>query len=245
MPLIILSVLVQVALVIHIIKTGRNTTWIWIVVILPVAGSVAYLLLEALPDLMNTNTGRSAGRKIQSVVNPNRDINEATRQFSISDSVENSMKLAEECFKKGLYSDAKELYSKCVRGVHADNPDLLYGLAKSDYELGNFSETRASLDKLIELNPEYKNQEAHLLYARTLEALGEVAAALHEYETLHGYFSGPNASYHFGKFLQAQNQAEKAKEVFNHILLIAKNSPSHYRSVHKEIIRLAKIEASS
>jgi hypothetical protein len=244
MPLIALTVLVQVALVVHIIKTGRNTTWIWVVVILPGAGSIAYLLLELLPDLLNTRSGRSAGRKIQSVVNPNREINEATRQFSISDSVENSMKLADECFKKGLYDDAKELYSKCLRGVHADDPDLMFGLARTDYELGNYSETRGTLEKLIELNPEYKNQEAHLLYARTLEALGEVAAALHEYETLHGYFSGPKASYHFGKFLQAQNQQEKAKEVFNHILNIAKNSPSHYRSTHKEIIRLAKIEAS-
>jgi hypothetical protein len=245
MPLIVLSVLLQVALVIHIIKTGRNTTWIWVVVMLPVAGSIAYLLLEALPDLMNTKSGRSAGRKIQSVVNPNKDINDAARQFAVSDSVENSMKLAEECFRKGLYSDAKELFSKCLRGVHEDNPDLMHGLAKADYELGNFDETRATLDRLIELNPEYKNQDAHLLYARTLEAQGEVAAALHEYETLHGYFAGPKASYHFGKFLQAQNQQEKAKEVFNHILNIAKNSPSHYRSVHKEIIRLAKIEASS
>jgi hypothetical protein len=245
MPLIVLSVLVQVALVVHIVKTGRNTTWIWIVVILPVAGSIAYLLLEALPDFMNTKSGRSAGRKIQSVVNPNKDINEATKQFSISDSVENSIKLAEECFKKGLYADAKELFSKCLRGVHADDPDLMFGLAKSDYELDNFSGTRSTLEKLIELNPGYKNQEAHLLYARTLEALGEVTSALHEYETLHGYFSGPKASYHFGKFLQAQNQQEKANEVFNHILRIAKNSPSHYRSVHKEIIRLAKIEASS
>jgi hypothetical protein len=245
MPLIVLSVLVQAALVIHIIKTGRNTTWIWVVVILPGAGSIAYLLLEVLPDLMNTKSGRSAGRKIQTVVNPNKDINAAAKNFAVSDSVENSMKLAEECFKKGLYSDAKELYAKSLRGVHADNPDLLYGLAKTDYELGNFSETRDTLDKLIELNPEYKNQEAHLLYARTLEALGEVAAALHEYETLHGYFSGPKASYHFGKFLQGQNQPDKAREIFNHILHIAKNSPSHYRSTHKEIIRLAKIEASS
>ena len=49
MPLFILSILIQVALVIHIVKTGRSTTWIWIVVMLPVAGSIAYFVLEGLP----------------------------------------------------------------------------------------------------------------------------------------------------------------------------------------------------
>ncbi|PCK07520.1 MAG: hypothetical protein COA42_13985 [Alteromonadaceae bacterium] len=32
MPLFILSLLFQVGFVIHIIKTGRSTTWIWIVI---------------------------------------------------------------------------------------------------------------------------------------------------------------------------------------------------------------------
>ncbi len=57
MPILILSAILQVALVVHIIKTGRSTTWIWIVVMLPLAGSIAYLLLEVLPDLM---AGRQA-----------------------------------------------------------------------------------------------------------------------------------------------------------------------------------------
>ena len=66
----------QVALVVHIIKTGRDTKWVWIVVMLPLAGSIAYLLLEVLPDVSNTRAGQAAGKKVKSVVNPNKDINQ-------------------------------------------------------------------------------------------------------------------------------------------------------------------------
>ena len=242
MPFIILSVLLQVALVVHIVKTGRNTTWIWIVVMLPLAGSIAYVLLEVLPDASNTRAARKASKKVKSVINPNKEINNATKQFSVSDTVENSMKLAEECYNKGLFSEAKSLYEKCLKGAHAGDPHLMFGFARSVFELAEYSVVKDTLDKLIEINPEYKNAEAHLLYARTLEQLNEVAAALDEYETLHGYFTGPEASFYFAKFLKNQNQNEKSKAVFQQIVDAARHSGKHYNTLHKEYISGSKKE---
>ena len=242
MPLFILSILVQVAFVVHIVKTGRNTTWIWIVILLPMAGSIAYFLLEILPGLANSRMGRSARRKVRSAVNPNRDINDAAESYSISNSVENTMRLADECLGRGLYSDAKNLYEKCLVGIHSDDPELMVGLAKTEFMLSNFAKAKSVLDKLIENNPGYKNQDAHLLYARTLESLNEVSAALHEYEVLHDYFSGPDASYYYAMFLKKQNQYEQAAKILEQIIEKAKKSGRHYRTLHNEIIRKAKSE---
>ncbi|WP_317930261.1 tetratricopeptide repeat protein [Halioxenophilus sp. WMMB6] len=244
MPFFILSVLIQVALVIHIVKTGRNTTWIWIVVMLPLAGTLAYLILEVLPEFSHTRAGRSARRKVNSVVNPNRDFNAATRHYAMNDSVENSKRLAEECYSKGLYSDAKTLYQKCLQGPYADDPHFMFGLASCEFQLGNYSITREILDRLIEANPDYKNQSAHLLYARTLEQLQAIPEALHEYETLYSYFTGPDAAYYFGKFLQSQNQNDRARQIFQAITDGAKQAPKHYSQLHKEILRLARSELS-
>ncbi len=112
MPFIVLSLLLQVALVVHIVKTGRNTTWIWIVVILPGAGSIAYILLEVLPELIGSRTARNATRSVEQIINPNKDINIAARDYSITGTVENTLNLANECFKKGLFQEAKSLYEK-------------------------------------------------------------------------------------------------------------------------------------
>src|SRR5688572_1932097 len=40
----------QLALIIHVYKTGRPFWWIYILFIAPAIGGIAYLLLELLPD---------------------------------------------------------------------------------------------------------------------------------------------------------------------------------------------------
>lgn len=116
MPIFILSIIIQIALVVHIVKTGRNTTWIWIVVLLPLAGSIAYLIVEILPELLSTRTGRQARRALEQKLNPSKDIKAAARQFNLSDSVENALKLANELYQQQAYIEAKELYEKALSG---------------------------------------------------------------------------------------------------------------------------------
>ena len=242
MPFFILSLVLQVAFVIHIVKTGRSTTWIWIVVMLPMAGSIAYLILEVLPGFAKGKAGRQAGSRVTSIVNPNKDIKAAAEQFSITDTVENSMRLAEECFDKHLYSEAKELYLKCLHGHHADDPYLMFGLARSEFQLGNYTSVKSILDELIELNPDFKSPDAHLLYARCLTELNEVAAAFAEYEVLHDYFTGPEASFYFAKLLKMQNKSERANQIFRQIITTAASASKHYNAVNKEFIQQANNE---
>lgn len=242
MPYVILSILIQVAFVVHIIKTGRNTIWIWIVIILPMAGSIAYLLIEVIPDLLHTRSGRQAGRKIRSIVNPNQGLNQAASNYSVSDTVENSMRLAEECLEKGLYQEAKDLYSKCLKGIHADEPVIMYGVARCDFALDNYQQSKDMLDKLIELNPEYKNQNAHLLYARSLEKIGDLISAQHEYDTLHSYFNGPEANYYYALYLKSQNRADEAKTILLEIVEKSKISGKHYNNLYKDFIKGARNE---
>ena len=71
MPLLFgLSILVQILLVIHIMKTGRNNYWIYLVIFAPLIGSVAYLIIELLPEFFATRTGRKLSRNLDSAINP-------------------------------------------------------------------------------------------------------------------------------------------------------------------------------
>ncbi len=141
-----------------------------------------------------------------------------------------------------MFEDAKNLYEQCRVGLHKDEPQVLVGLANAEFELGNFNETRAILDKLIAENPGYKNQDAHLLYARTVAETGDASAARHEYEVLHEYFSGPEASFYYAMFLKAQGELTASKHVLAEILEKAKTSSKHYSSLHKEILTRVKSE---
>lgn len=236
MPLLILSVIVQVALVVHILKTGRNTTWIWVVMMLPAAGAIAYFLLEVLPELRASRAGRAAGQKVSAAINPNKAINNAVGDYATADTVANAMKLADQCLQRGLHQDASDLYSKCLKGVYADDPALLVGYAQAEFGLNHFDVAKATLDQLIEKRPEYRNQDAHLLYARCLQGLENITETMHEYETLHAYFSGPEAAYYFGQFLFELNDAARASRLLQAELDKAKRQGSSYRKLHKKTL---------
>jgi hypothetical protein len=46
LPVSILSLLIQAALIVHVIRTGRNTLWILAIGFLPGIGSLAYVVAE-------------------------------------------------------------------------------------------------------------------------------------------------------------------------------------------------------
>lgn len=242
MPFFILSILLQVALVIHVVKTGRNTTWIWIIVMLPLAGSIAYVILEVLPEITGSKTGRKAARRFETTVNPNKNLNKAASDFSVSDTVDNALRLADELMGKGMYEDAKALYQRSLRGLHQTDPEIMSRLARVEFLLDNFAESKATLDDLIAANPDYKSEDSHLLYARCLEALNNYDGAIEEYEVLVEYCSGPEAAYRYANLCRKIGNKQKANELLNGIVKKSQTSGKHYNSLHKEWIKKAKSE---
>ncbi len=245
MPIFIVTLLLQVALVVHIVKTGQSTMWIWIVIMLPLAGSIAYLILVVLPQITGSKTGRKAAKTLQKAVNPHKDLQNAMLNYSMSDSIENSMKLAEAFHRENRFEEAAKLFERCLTGVHIHDPYIMQGLAKTQFELKNYERTKSILNDLIEQNPEFKSADAHLLYARTLEALGDREAAVHEYEALHGYYPGPEATYRYAIFNRNIGNRTKSQALLKDIIHRAEVSTAHYRALHNEWIQKANMEYRS
>ena len=69
----------------------------------------------------------------------------------------------------------------------------MHGLAQAYFESSGHAKAKETLERLIASNPDYESHDGHLLYARTLEALGEVDAAIKEYEILATAYPGEEA----------------------------------------------------
>jgi len=239
MPLIILSLIVQIAFVVHVLKTGRNERWIYIVMFLPVAGSAAYFIVELLPDLLAGPGGRKARKTAGNILNPNKDLNAASRDLQVADTVQNNQRLAEELMEQGRFDQADGLLQKCLTGLNQHNPKIMAALAKCQFEQGQHGAARDTLDTLIKENPDYKDQDSHLLYARSLQQQGDIAAATAEYDTLVGYYTGPEPAYHYAMMLKANGDEQQARLLLQNIVDKARLSPKHYTSLHKKWINLA------
>ena len=242
MPFYVLSILIQVGLVVHVIKTGRNTIWIWVLVLLPGVGSLAYLVVEVLPDLFRSRTTQNAVRGVRRAVDPDRDLRHASATAALSDTVVAKARLGAELMRRGDYAGAMETYRAGLKGIHEHDPTLLLGLAEAQFAAGDASGSRASLDALIANNPDFKSADGHLLYARALEAEGNLAKAESEYRAVAAYYPGAEAKVRHAQLLKRTGKAAEARAAFEEVLKTAELAPRHVRRAQAEWIALAKRE---
>ncbi len=66
--------------IVHGIKTGRNQIWIWVLVLLPYAGILAYVAAELLPELLNSRTTRRTMRDVKKALNPEADLRQLAQR---------------------------------------------------------------------------------------------------------------------------------------------------------------------
>ncbi len=236
----LLPILFQVALVIHILKTGRNTLWIWLVIFVPLIGGIAYFAVEILPELLGTRTAKRAASGLRKTVDPHRDLREASQKLAVNDSVDSRRKVADQLFERGRYDEAIEHYRAAMTGIYSHEPLLMLGLAKSQFAKSQISEARQTLDELIANNPDFKSPEGHLLYARALEAEGNVDKALGEYKALSKYYSGAEAMYRYASLLKRQGQGEQGNAILKELLANSELAGAVFRKENREWLDAAK-----
>lgn len=248
MPFLIVAIIIQVFLLVHAIKKGKNRAWIWAFIMFPFISGLAYFFIEMLPAHKKARRSTAAIRQYENVVNA--DFGDFSTQgrlnsnldINLDESLDADIKLAEEHFNKGEFELAKTLFEQRATDKNKYEPILMIGIARCAYALMDFKEAKTALDALISHNPDYKNPEAHLLYARTLDALDDIAGATHEFETLHQYFTGPKASFYFAQFLKKHGHTNRANAIFNEILDKASASGGHYDLIYYNILQQVKDE---
>src|SRR5262249_7137529 len=159
-----------------------------------------YLIAEAAPDwLASVQVLR---RRLATPLNPARRYLKLIAAIAAADTIANRVALAEECLALGKFAEAKHHYDHVIAEPLGDEPSYRVGRARGEFGLGRPGRVVATLDKLREFWPDYESADAHLLYARALEADGRMAEALDEYQALVGYFPGPEARARLGFLLR-------------------------------------------
>lgn len=241
MPILaVLIGLLDLAAIAHVIKTGRERYWITVILFFPVIGFLTYFVLEMLPDIRRTRTGRQVVRKFNDTVDPKRELKRLSRNLRIADTIENRVQLADECIEHGMYDDAMSLLKESLQGLNEHSPDIMLRLARVYFLQEHYMQTKQTLNELIAENPDFKSKDGHLLYARTLVKLEEYDSALEEYETLITYYPGLEALGRYGLLLHKLGDTEKAQHIFNTILDKMELLPRDAQKMEKQWIDSAK-----
>ncbi|HMD74531.1 MAG TPA: tetratricopeptide repeat protein [Steroidobacteraceae bacterium] len=238
----IVSLLIQVGLIVHVVRTGRSWLWIAAIGFLPGAGSIAYVVVELLPELFGGRAARRAKTGVERILDPNRGLRQANAEVEISGNVDARRRLADELIARGQFDRAIEVYGGGLTGIFEHDPALLLGLARAQFAKQDFAAARVTLQRLGDNNPDFKSADARLLYARTLEAAGALEEAEREYAASAPSYPGAEARLRYGLLLKRRGKTEESRRVLKDLLDSAEIGPRHYRKAQAEWLQLARSE---
>ncbi len=231
-------VIFQIACVVHAVRTDR-TNWIWIILVFPLVGCIAYLATEVRVGRVGRGGRRLAGQ-IVDVALPTRRLEALRAEVDACPSVENRLALAEECVKHKRYDEALRLYDTAATGVHADDPEVLRGRATAQLAMGAHVDAKATLEHLFEVKPRERSPAIRLLFARVVEAGGDGAATLAAYETALTGAIGDVARCRYAGALEREGRRDDALAIYTRIVKESARAGSGYRRDNREWIRIAK-----
>ncbi len=240
MPILVLAEVLFQAFCIRHAMMNQKQDWIYIILLLPGIGPLAYVAFEILPGMAQTRRGRGVAVNIATVLDPDREYRERRAQVELTGTPAAKASLADECARKSMFDDAITLYRSALTEHFADDPNLLLGLAKVQIEKGDFADCQKSLDDLRAKNPNFNSQDGHLIYARALEGQSKNDEAAKEYEAVAGYFAGFEAKVRYGLFLLKQGQVAKANELLQGVTTTFRQLPRHAQDLNRDWYNVAR-----
>ena len=234
----------QVFFCVHAFRSGRPG-WIFIILFVPMAGTLIYLFVEYLPEMRARNTVGNAAQKLKDRINPAGEIQRLEDAVALSNSLNNRMALARGYLRVGRADDAIALYRDSLVGLYADDPRLLFELAAAYHARGDQGEARETFEKLRATGTLLSNEHL-LLSAVVYEHADDLEGAAREYAALlQRPVIGEEERCRYALVLKRLGRTAEANALFDAIVRHARLSPAHYRKAERAWIDIAKKELAS
>jgi len=209
----LLSLAIAVLLCWHAMKTGRDTMWLWIILMFQPIGGAVYFFLNIVPDIFGGTTARRVSAAARETLDPHREYREAKAACDDTPTVRNQSRLATAAMHMGRYDEAEALFRQAAHGVHADDPVLLLGLANALLELHRPADALEVLERLGQDQAHGRTPAAAMALGRAYEALGRTAEADTALQWAAERLPGFEALARYAAFMARSGRQGEAREV--------------------------------
>jgi len=226
--------LCQLALIVHVFKTGRPYWWFWILLSAPVIGGIAYTFIELLPDL------RASGGGDAFLWQPRAwRIRKLQQELEETDVIKTRFALAAELLAAQKPDEACAVAEESLRGVFRDDPHTLATVARYQLEAGKFSEALAALDKVKVEADRMLGQEVAFLRGWALVQAGRHTEAQPRLKAIESILLGEQPRYFLALSLQQSGSATEAKALWEDIRKRFRRAGRGWRRSEKRWFKLS------
>jgi hypothetical protein len=245
MPVALVVLLLDITLIYHASRTGRLQPWAFIILMVPLVGALAYIVVELIPEWFSSPRARQARQRVANRLDPEKRYRELFDRLAASDTIANRAALAEECVKVARFEEAERHYDHILKLPMGHDPAYALGKAQAQFAASRPADALATLDDLQKQWPDFDSAGAHLLYARALSEVGRVDEALEEYHAVAAYFPGAEARVRYGMLLQMVGRTAEARVIFNELLIQMRRAPKYLRDAQAEWLSIAEKQLST
>jgi len=234
-----LIIALQAFCIYHVYKNKNEYYWFFIIIFLPVLGSLIYLIIK----VYNKRDADKIQEELATIINPTKRITDLERILEFSETFQNKVNLADAYVEIGNYKNAVLYYESAINDGFQNDLHVIKQLIKTYSFVEDYEKVVIYAEK-IKNKFEFKASHSQLLYGLALEKLNRVAEA----EEQLGQIDIPNANYTerlvYAKFLLRYDKKEDAKELLQEIQTeseyMIKANRRKYNNTIQEVTSLLK-----
>jgi hypothetical protein len=204
------GIILQVLAVVHFVRRRPDTYWLYIILFLGPLGAIAYLLIEAAPDITLLRGSFQAFPRRSRI----REMNIAVQQ---NPSPGNYEELADLYFEDKKYAKAHECYDRAIT-VRSDSLDPFYRRGLSSYYLGDYAGAIPDLEYVTSKQFGYDFDRASGLLADCYAKTNQPDKAESFFRRTLQASSKTETQLNYAEFLASQGRAHEAREITQQIL---------------------------
>jgi hypothetical protein len=223
----------------HSIKNRNQYYWIFLILFIPVIGSIIYLVTQ----VYNKRDASIIKENITAVLAPTKKVKDLEKKLKFSETFQNRLDLADAFFEMKDYNNAITHYEVALKDESQNNYFILEKLIEANYNLKGFDKTIAYAERLKK-RQEFKQSKAQFIYGLALDKTGQTEAAEKYLKAIDQRYSNYNERLILAKFYLEKDKITEAKAILNEISIESQNmtkpNKNKYTKIISEVGRLLK-----
>ncbi|GAA4271067.1 tetratricopeptide repeat protein [Aquimarina gracilis] len=219
----------------HAIKNRKDYYWFFVIIFLPVIGSIIYLLTQ----VFNKKDLDIAQDEIINIVNPSKKIKDLQKQLDFADTFQNRVNLADALFESGDYTNAIDEFETALNGSYSNNFGVIKKLIKAYSEIEDYNKVIFYAEK-IDAKPDFNGSKSQFFYGLALEELGQSEKAEEQLRKIDQRYSNYAERYRLAQFFIEKGKHGSAKEILSEIISESQHMTKTNRVKYREVIKNTK-----
>lgn len=227
----------QVFCIYHLFKNKNPFYWIFIILFVPVIGSIIYLVTQ----VYNKRDAAVLTDEITSIINPTKKVKDLQAKLEFSDTFQNKVDLADAYFDINDVDKSIKQYEEALEGRFENDFYTQKQLVRAYDRVGKYKKVLTYAENIKNHN-EFIKSNTQFLYGKALAQLDRFDEAEIQLEQINRTYTNYDERLAYAKLLNDNGKQAKAIDILNELSTeskhIVKQNSRKYSATFAEVEKL-------